>query len=254
MNQIAPIRPGASTEPLPEAPPRIAPMSQAAEEAVSLAVSAREARPDNDAPRLAAGQVAVVQEEISKRLAALERALSGGCDDPTINSWLMICAGMIGHPRDPDEMRIRFTALRAALRELPRRCFTLRSAKAVAAAHKWFPGLHEMLAILTPETDDLRRERARLHAAMNTFRAGPAEPPATPAEREAMAAAARARVAELLASSREDRARPGGDRPLHYSPEALLAHYQRTASGGGPFAKIAAFRVQHLRRQLGKDE
>ncbi|MDO9502156.1 hypothetical protein [Falsiroseomonas sp.] len=253
MNEIAPLRPSAESDALPEAPPGIAPMSQAAEEAVALAVAAREARPDNDAPRLATGQVAAVQDEISRRLAAIERTLGNGCDDQTITSWLWLCVGLIGHPRDPDEAMHRFAALRLALRELPRRSFTVRSARAVAAANKWFPGLQEMLAILTPEAEDLRRERLRLHSAMKAFQASTSDPPATPAEREAMAAAARARVAELLAASREDRARPGGDKPLHYSPEALLAHYQRTAAGGGPFAKIAAVRVQHLRKQIDAD-
>lgn len=253
MNAIAPARNAAQTAPLPEHAPALAPASQATEEAIAAILSAREARPDNPAPRLTAAAISAATVECRRRLEGIESALARCADEPVVRAWLLTVVLMIGHPRDPNEGAARVAALAAGLAHLPRRSFTLASARAVAAAHRWFPSMAEFLEILEPQAEDLRAERRRLRAALDAMATTRpvARDAATECERAAVAAKARAAVAELRGAAME--AASPDAKPAHLSAGALAAQYERIASEGGVFADAARARLAALRRSLSGD-
>lgn len=258
MNQVAKLTASAVAIPprLPDVPPVAADFVRDAEayaeRRMAFAAACRDEREEmfvGLAPRPPALRPDQ-RNEVARGLAYLEAE----CRPPSatmLGAWLAPINAAVRNPQSREDLAVRVAAMVDLLGDLPAGAFTLEARRAMRC--EFFPSAAEVRKAVEPHA---RRLVARVEALRRMVDPQPAgddrdapREEVTPEQRAAMAAQARALVAELRGGGTSEGVKPGG-KALPLSDGAMLAHYRRLASEGNA---AAATRVAAIEARLGLD-
>lgn len=97
-----------------------------------------------------------------------------------IRAWLMPVNAGVRNPQDGDAFALRASAIALACHDIPAAVFDRETQVALLRAAQFFPSVADVLAVVQPVADRLRRELAALEAASR-----PPEPPKPAAQPQA---------------------------------------------------------------------
>lgn len=167
-------------------------------------------------------------------------------------AWLSPINASVRNPQSRDDLAVRVRALHEMLGDMPAGAFHVAARRALSP--DWFPSAGEIRAAVEPEARKMRANAGWLRSLAAEPEPERAPVPAYPtdAERDAMRAAATARMAELRAAAGErERGKRGvAGKALPLSDGALLTHYERLAEQGN---RAAAARADAIRAKMPKE-